>query len=144
MDARRALEKRIEKETQMIADLQIQIERAESFVRGLEEALSMLPKEKEPKRGKSKLKGKLRSGSEVEKAYNFLRQNASPMHISDILIAIGKENTKANRMSLVGSLGRYSRKGQFFSRVGPNIFTLKEFANTRAKMSLDLPEEFGR
>jgi hypothetical protein len=147
MSTRTDLEKRIEKERQRIATLRSEVERAEAFMQGLQEALAMLPKEKEIRQGKtkvrSKLKGKLRSGSDIEKVYNLLLQNGSAMHLSDILIGIGKEDTKANRMSFAGSLGRYVRNGKIFTRVGPNLFSLKQFADTAAKIPLELPKEFG-
>lgn len=147
MSVRTDLEKRVEKEKQKLVELRSQVERSEAFLQGLQEALNMLPKEKEPRQSKSKtkskLKGKLRSGSDMEKVYNLLRQNTSPMHISKILVGIGKEDTNPNRMSLAGSLGRYVRNGRIFSRVGGNLFTLKEFVDTKAKMRLDLPKEFG-
>jgi hypothetical protein len=147
MTARTDLEKRIEKERQNIADLRSQLEKSEAFMQGLQEALSMLPKEKETRksksRPKSKIKGKLRSGSDIERVYNLLLQNTSPMHISQILIGIGKEDTNANRMSLAGSLGKYVRNGKIFARVGRNLFTLKELADAKAKLPLDLPKDFG-
>ncbi len=143
MSARTDLEKRIEKEKQKIADLRSQIERSEAFMQGLQEALSMLPKEKETRPSKSKVKGKIRCGSDMEKVYNLLRQNISPMHISEILVGIGKENTNANRMSLAGSLGRYVRNGKIFKRVGPNSFSLIDTTGTRSTRTIELPPEFG-
>ena len=61
------------------------------------------------------------------------------MHISEILAAIGVENTKNTRVSLVGSLGSYVRKGQVFSRPGPNIFGLTGMKIPEAV----IPEGFG-
>ena len=147
MSGRTDLEKRIDKERQRIAGLRSEVERAEAFMQGLQEALTMLPKEKEARQGKSKVKskakGKLRSGSDIEKVYNLLLQKASPMHLSEILIGIGKEDTKANRMSFAGSLGRYVRNGKIFTRPGPNLFSLKQFVDAKPKMPLELPREFG-
>ena len=48
------------------------------------------------------------------------------MRIEALLEAAGKEPTKANRVSLVGSLGGYVRKGKIFTRPAPSVFGLVE------------------
>ncbi len=66
------------------------------------------------------------------------------MYIGDILSSIGLENTKATRVSLVGSLGVYVRKKVIFTRPGPNIFGITGMEMSSANGSdVELPEEFG-
>jgi hypothetical protein len=146
MSARTDLERRIEKEKQKVADLRSQTERLEAFIQGLQEALKILPRdgEKETRRAsKAKTTTTFKPGSDVEKAYKFLRQAAKTMHISEILVGIGEEDTKANRLSLSSSLSRYVRKNQVFTRPRPNSFALKESMDTRVTPTPLLPPEFG-
>jgi hypothetical protein len=147
MSARTDIEKRIEKEKAKINDLKSQIEKNESFILGLQEALKMLPKEKEAQNGQAKTNKdntttSFRVGSDVEKAYNLLRGTGKSMHISEILIGIGKEDTKINRLSLSSSLSRHVRKNDLFKRPLPNSFALIETPDIE-NPSLDLPPNFG-
>jgi hypothetical protein len=70
------------------------------------------------------------------------------MHISALLDAIGIQNTKKARVSLVGSLGAYVRKGSVFTRSGPNTFGLIEFEGGSERIVQPelpgLPEDFGK
>lgn len=146
MSTRTDLEKRIERERQRLVELKSQAEKVESFMLGLQEALKMIPKdgEKETRRvGRAKTTATFRSGSDVEKAYNLLSEKDIAMHISQILIGIGKQDTKANRMSLSSSLSRYVRNGEIFKRPAPNSFALKETKENSTTLTLKLPEEFG-
>jgi hypothetical protein len=68
----------------------------------------------------------LRAGSQLAAARDAIRVAGHPLHISDLLTAIGKEPTKANKLSLSGSLGDYVRKQLVFTRPKPNTFGLKE------------------
>lgn len=139
MSIRTDLEKRIERERQKIVELKAQVEKSEAFVQGLQEALKMLPRDGVRELGrKSKSKmPELRRGGNVEKTYNLLRQLGKGAHISEILVGIGAEDTKANRLSLSSTLSRYVRSDKIFSRPGPNTFALKEIAAS------SLPPEFG-
>lgn len=132
--ARTNIEKRIEKEKQRITELRLEIERSESFVKGLQEALQMLPKEKplEPSRIKN-----LRPGSDIEKIRDLIRQIGHPLLLDEIIDGIGKEVTNASRASIASSLSRYVRKGEIFNRPGPNKFGLLE------QESVELPDTFG-
>ena len=129
LSTRNDIEKRIELEKQKIHELRIQIEIIESFIKGLQEALKMLPdKDEMENRKTTKLRtaSGIRSGSNVEKVFNLLRQTGEPMHISAILAGIGQENNKANRLSLSSTLSKYVRKNLLFDRPIPNSFSLKE------------------
>jgi hypothetical protein len=70
-----------------------------------------------------------------------LEQSGKPLHITDILKRIGKENTKKNRLSLGGTLSRYVREGNVFMRAGPNTFGL--MSNSTESDEEELPPEFG-
>ncbi len=146
MSIRTDLERRIEKEKQKVTELRSQIDKSEAFIQGLQEALKLTPKEagKDTRRTvKHKAAKSFRAGSDVAKTYSLLQQTGKAMHISEILIGIKKEDTKANRLSLSSSLSRYVRNNQIFSRPKPNSFGLKEHADIGAITTPQLPPEFG-
>jgi hypothetical protein len=138
MDARKDIEKRIEKEKAKITELQNQIELSQSFIQGLQEALKILPRNgtiQSSRRGST-----IREGSDMAKIRDLIRERERPMHIGEIVIGIGRENTKANRMSISGSLGRYVRKNIVFNRPRPNTFSL---INMKETTDVEIPSDFG-
>jgi hypothetical protein len=145
MSIRTDLEKRIEKERQKIADMRRDLEKTESFAQGLQEALRLLPKDDQGSRQgvQGRTTATFRRGSDVEKAYNVLRSAGVEMHISEILLKIGKEDTKPNRMNLSSSLSRYVRDAQIFTRPNPNSFGLVEHTTPPLALVGQLPPEFG-
>lgn len=140
MDIRNDLERRITKEQQKITDLRSQLDRAEAFVLGLQEALRMLPGSREKRSATGKLG--FRSGN-VKKTYDLLKQAGKPMQISEILIGIGKTDTKANRASLASSLYRSARKGGLIKKIGANLFSLQEI-QAEVRETFNLPANFGK
>lgn len=150
MTARTELENRIAREQQKVAAMRSELERTEAFIEGLLEALKMLPKDIPNLKHSGNRTS--RSRSDVQKARQLLGATRGPLHISDILKGIGKEDTKQNRASLSSSLARYARKGELFQREGPNEFSLMtarpdEEANTardvQNEMNPQLPPTFG-
>lgn len=120
MSVQADLESRVARERKRVTELRNEIIRREAFVQGLEAALNLLSADRPQDLGES-----LRSGSDVSKAQQLLSVTKRPLHISDILKGIGKEDTKQNRASLGSSLARYARKGEVFQRGRrPNEFTL--------------------
>lgn len=138
MDARHDIEKRINKERQIITDLQGKIERSESFIQGLQEALRILPKDGTIKSSKRNVT--IRANSDMAKIRDLIGEAGRPMYISEIVMGLGREDTKSNRMSIAGSLGRYVRKGVVFDRPGPNLFSL---IGMQESVSTELPPAFG-
>ncbi len=135
MTYRRSIERRIEKEQNKIKELQDEINRSELFIQGLQEALRILPKDnsRTPRKGR----GEIREGSDMAKVRDLIKQTGRPMRIEEIAIGLGRPNTKANKMSLAGSLGRLVRKGIVFNRPQANTFSL-----IGVKVD-ELPPDFG-
>jgi len=140
MAGRNEIEKRIEKERRQISELRNRIEHSEAFILGLQEALKLLPKEKIIA---NRAVSKLRNGN-IKKIYDLLQKVDKPLRVEEILIGIGKENTKGNRLSVSGSLGKYVRDGEIFERVGPNEFALKGVTKELSKDVIELPSDFGK
>jgi hypothetical protein len=132
-------EERIRRKELDIQELEMQIREARSYMRGLQEALKILPRESAD-RGTEGGEDVLRPGTMVAAARGALQQFGRPLHLLDILTAIGKEPNGANRASLGGSLSAYVRKAQIFTRPGPNTFGLVEFLPART----EIPSGFGR
>ncbi len=143
MGARESLQRLADKKSQEIDDLERQIEMARVYLQAIQDSIKALPREISPNiDGDSK--AVLRPGTLLSKARDAIHRNGKPMYIEDLLAAIGSENTKSARVSLVGSLGSYVRKRVIFTRPGPNIFGLIGMeANIPAGIAEQLPEGFG-
>lgn len=124
MGARESLQRLADRKSQEILDLERQIDMARAYLQAVQDSIKALPRESPSPGNTEEAFADLRAGSLLSRARDAIQKNGAPMHISEILAAIGVENTKNTRVSLVGSLGSYVRKGQVFSRPGPNIFGL--------------------
>jgi hypothetical protein len=131
MFARKIIEKKIEQKRAEITALLSQVTAAEAFVQGLEEALKALPKD-------NQTVSSLRPGTNLHKAYEYLKKVGKPVPLNELLKGIGLEVNKANRVSISGTLGAYVRKHSLFSRPGPNTFGLIEFGQ---KVHTSVPED---
>jgi hypothetical protein len=138
MGARSQVEKKIQAKQQEIADFGTQIEKAEAYIQAMQEVLRFLPREEGDTASGEQLP---RHGSAMAKTRELLLQTGKPMHITEILKGIGKENTKSHRLSVSGSLRSYARKGQVFTQEGGNIFGLVEFptANGNGQPAREAP-----
>jgi hypothetical protein len=123
MISRQRLESKVRQKEQEIQGFELSIREAKSYLQALQDMLKLLPKD-----GDIRGADALRAGSDMAKARDAIRSAGKPLHISEILTAIGKENTKKNRVSLAGSLAGYVRKGAIFSKSAPNTFGLVELA----------------
>jgi hypothetical protein len=139
MGARESLQRLADRKSQEIADLERQIDMARAYLQAIQDSIKALPKESPSQGNTAEAPADLRAGSLLSRAKDAIQKKGAPMHISEILAAIGVENTKNTRVSLVGSLGSYVRKGQVFSRPGPNIFGLAGMKIPEAV----IPEGFG-
>lgn len=137
MSVKTELEKKIEKEKQKITDLRSQLEKAESFVAGLQEALRMMPKEGSIDKKPEPI---MRHGSDMYKVREYLRSVGKAMYINDILKGIGKDLTPNNKTSISGSLDNYARREEVFTKIAPRTYGLIEFGNILAH---EPPADFG-
>jgi len=140
MSTRRKFEERIKRKEAEIQELEMQVREGRAYLQALQEALKLLPREGAAS-GTDSEEDVLRAGSMVALARNALQKVGHPLHLLDILTAVGKEPNSANRASLGGSLSAYVRKGEIFTRPAPNTFGLAEFP---ASPKTDIPPGFGR
>ncbi|MDQ3563212.1 MAG: winged helix-turn-helix domain-containing protein [Pseudomonadota bacterium] len=145
MIPRQKLESLIRKKHEHIQDLEAQTQElvtrtreAKAYLQALTDMLRLSPKEGGVVAQANEL---LRPGSAMSKARDAIKQAGHPLHISEIVSAIGKENSKKSRLSVAGSLAGYVRKGLIFIRPAPNTFGLidTEFVTVEEEP----PENFG-
>jgi hypothetical protein len=141
MGVRENFQKLIDKKTQEIRQLEIQLREAGAYVQALQDSMKLLPRDVV-----EQVDTELREGSMLSRARDLLRNTGKPLHVSEILKLLGKPPDKKNRVSLAGTLSGYVRQGKIFTRTGPNTFGLLEFsasvADRRAEEE-ELPAEFG-
>ena len=146
MGARENLQRLADRKTQEIAELERQIDMARAYLQAIQDSIKALPKDLLLQPNGEEVSSDLRPGTLLARTREAIQKNGSPMHISAILAAIGMENTKNARVSLVGSLGAYVRKGSVFIRPGPNIFGLigmNPLSHSLNPEGQALPEGFG-
>jgi hypothetical protein len=137
MTTRQRIEERIRKKEQEIQEHENHIRDAKIYIEALKETLKMLPRDGvEEESSETKIK----PGSKIGKVYELLKHTGRPMHVGDLLLGIGEQNTKENRLSLSGSLGFYVRKNDVFSRPRPNTFGL---ISSNGQPENEPPADFG-
>jgi hypothetical protein len=141
MNQQKKIEGRIRRKEAEIQDLEMQIREARAYVQAMQDVLKMLPKSSAAAGGAEIL----RKGSAADQARAIILAAGEPVHVSDILKEMGKELTRETRASLSGTLSAYVRKGEIFTRPGPNVFGLAELEE-RAKAPTQTdepPDNFG-
>ena len=138
MGIRQDFERRIIKKQQEIADLELQIRDAKSYLQALQDSLKLIPRDATSNGGSAD--ADLRPGTSLSKAREAIRKAGKPLHINDLLVAIGRVVDKKSKVSLAGSLSNYARKQEIFTKTAPNTFGLKESDSSTEE---HLPESFG-
>jgi len=145
MGARENLQRLADRKSQEIVDLERQIDMARAYLQAIQDSMKALPREVPIQTNGEDLSLDLRPGTLLARAKEAIQKNGRPMHISALLSAIGVENTKKARVSLVGSLGAYVRKGSVFTRPGPNTFGIVGMNSLPFELGdQTLPEAFGK
>lgn len=141
MNAREQLQRLIDRKQQEIQELELQIEKAKTYMQAIQDSMRFLPKDN------GQADASLRPGTALARVRDVLRSAGKPMHITDILRALELPIDKKQRLSLSGSLSSYVRNGQIFTRPAPNTFALKETDRGTSEQSAeiydDLPDDFG-
>lgn len=140
MDIREELQKRIEKKEQEIREYERKIAEASAYLQALGDMLRLLPKTSATPPNPDMA---LRPGTAMAKAREAIKKAGKPLHIVDILNAIGRPVNRENRGSIGGSLSAYVRKGEVFAKVAPNTFGLVELGHKTGLFSA-IMEDFSR
>jgi hypothetical protein len=141
MNQQKKIMARIRRKETEIQDLEMQIREARAYVQAMQDVLKMLPRTG----GASGGAEILRAGSAASRARDIILAAGKPVHVSDLLKEMGKEMTHETRASLSGTLAAYVRKGEIFTRPGPNLFGLVELEDqpAPAEQASEPPGDFG-
>lgn len=143
MSLRRKFERKIREKEAEIQELEYQLRAARAYVQAMQDAMKLVPNDADGSDSENGSEVVVRPGSAIEAAIKVLRERGKPMHIMDLLPAIGREATPENRASVGSSLASYVRKGQIFTRPAPNTYGLVEWGTPTSTDPDDLPEDFG-
>lgn len=135
MGIKEKLEDKVNRKHQEILEFQSKIREAQAYIQALQDAAKLLPRE-EARNGGGE--AALRPGGSAHKAFQALRSAGKPLHITEILKAIGMLNSKSNRLALGGTLSRYARNKEIFDRTAPNTFAL-----LKSESLEEPPDDFG-
>jgi hypothetical protein len=144
MSERKKIQDRLRKKEQEIVALEEKIKAAKIYVQALRDILKMLGSDifDEPEAG---AEATLRSGSAVDQARRVILDKGIPVHIDDILAALGKDATREAKASLTSSIAAYVRRDEIFTRPAPNTFGLVELGHTSSEdIGNEPPANFGR
>lgn len=137
MDIREEIQKRIDKKEEEIRECLLKVREGRAYIQALSDTLRLLPKEFVTSSNPDLV---LRPGTAMAGARDAIKKAGKPLHIVDILKALGRPIDRDNRGSISGSLSAYVRKGEIFIKVAPNTFGLVEMAT--AKGTANNPQNF--
>jgi hypothetical protein len=156
MTNRRKIEERIAKKQQEIQELELKLRETKAYIQALQDVVKMLPRDGDATHETSDVSQTgetMRAGSYVADARDAIRAAGKPLHLVDILKAIGRENNRKNRTGMSGSLAAYVRRREVFTRPKPNTFGLIVFTHSDSDhtgnpqlstaISSGPPEDFG-
>ncbi|SRR5712692_5770150 len=135
MGIKEKLEDKIQRKGQEILEFNAKIREAQAYIQALQEAAKLMPRE-EARNGGGE--AALRPGGSAHKAFHALKSAGKPLHVTEILKAIGMPNTKNNRLALGGTLARYARNKLIFDKTAPNTFTVLNHESQE-----EPPDDFG-
>lgn len=138
MGFRQKIEEKIQKKEDEIRELETRMKEGRAYIQAMQETLKLLPRDDmNASTGETQLK----KNSMIYKTLAVLKKANRPMHVTEILKALGKPDDKKQRVSLSGSLGWYVRKNELFTRPQPNTFGLLNAGG--ANIDDQLPDDFG-
>ena len=141
MSERKKIEERLRKKMQEIGALEDKLKAARIYVQALQDILKLVDRED----GEAKPESVLKAGSAVAQARDVILERSVPVHINEILDALGKDATREAKASLTSSLAAYVRRNEIFTRPAPNTFGLVELGHeTNDENPPEPPPNFGQ
>jgi len=121
-----------------VRTLDDEIRTAEASIAAYRDALGLVPITSTESSGATEF----RSGSIPARAYDALKASGAPLHVTELILAMGGEVSRSSRTTISGSLSNYVRKGEIFTRPAGNTFGLLEWeAADRGVVAGDQNEE---
>jgi hypothetical protein len=124
MSERSIVESQLHKKEAEVLQLEEKLKAARVYVKALQDVLREFSRDTSSVEAGSEVA--LRHGSSVAQARDVILARGTPIHIDDLLEALGKEITRETKASLTGSLAAYVRKEEIFTRPAPSTFGLIE------------------
>lgn len=139
---REKIAERLRRKELEIQSLEEKLRSARVYVQALQDVLRLFAASEDSPPADAVLK----PGSAVAQARDIIIQRGAPVHIGDLLTALGRESSRETRASLTSSLAAYVRRGEIFTRPAPNTFGLLELGHSEvaAEGPLEPPPDFGR
>jgi hypothetical protein len=133
---RQKIEERLRRKQAEVRTLEEKLRGAKAYIAALQDVLKIFDPDHDDGR-----ETKLKAGSAVAQARELIRDSGEPMHLDDILRALGKEVTREAKASLTSSIAAYSRRGEIFVRTAPNTYGLIELGHDPAEGLVTEPAE---
>lgn len=143
MTERDVIEGQIAKKQAEIDGLEEKLKAAKVYVAALRDVTRLMDKASRSEGAVDEGETKLRAGSTVAQARDIILARGEPVHIDDLLVAMGKEVTRDTKASLAGSLAAYVRREDIFTRPAPNTFGLIELGHFEPVEELDAEPPIG-
>lgn len=125
MGLKEDIQRKIDRKQQELVEREatFKIERASAlaYIQALQDLLKTLPRDASDVRSAEQV---LRPGSGMAQAKDLISKAGKPLHIGELLRAMGRPVSKENRASLGGSISNYVRRGEVFIKTAPNTFGL--------------------
>lgn len=125
MSERARIADKLHKKEQELQGLDEKSKAARIYIQALRDVLKLLDSDG----SESAPETVLRSGSAVAQARDVILKLQKPVHINELLAALGKGATREGRASLTSSLAAYVRREEIFTRPAPNTFGLIELGH---------------
>lgn len=125
MSERARIAEKLNKKEQELQALDDKVKATRIYIQALRDVLKLLDNDG----GESTPETVLRVGSAVAQARDVILKLQKPVHINELLEALGKAATREGRASLTSSLAAYVRREEIFTRPAPNTFGLIELGH---------------
>lgn len=133
MNLRKEFEKLIEKKRTEIVEAQKAIDSAEAYIQAMLDAIRKLPKE-------DAVAPAVKPGSDVEKVRDAILAAGKPLHLNEIIEALGRTADADTKAKIAGLLGWYTSKGKVFTKTAPNTYGLVEVTSIPSDFGEDPPK----
>lgn len=120
--------RRIEKKRTEVEAMRTALRLEERYLEAMLDAYKILPRSGEDTNGTGR-PSNLRSGSNTAKAYEALKRAGHPLHVKDLVEAMGQKITRQSTQSIASSVRAYVVKGEIFTKPAPNTYGLVEFGD---------------
>ena len=136
MSERKLIEDRLRKKEQEVRSYEDRIREAKIYVQALRDILKMMDRAVEVEASPDTT---LKTGSMIAQARAAIIKKRAPIHVDDLLEALGKEVNRENKASLAGSIAAYVRRNEIFTRPAPSTFGLVELGHETVEDEADEP-----